>query len=72
MTSTEIDQLPVGALLSQPKCWGLLVVTANNPADIEVIHIGYSKVFLPPSPRPRPQEFRLHKYGREVDLVRIA
>ena len=68
MSRSEIDALPIGSLLHQPKYWGLMVVTANNSEDIGVIQISYPKVFLPPSIRPRHQEFRLRKQGREAHL----
>jgi hypothetical protein len=48
------------------------VVSANDPEEIAVTQIDYSKVFLPPSAPPLPQEFRLLKQGWEADFVRIA
>jgi hypothetical protein len=68
MTRSEIDALPIGSLLHQPKYWGLMVVTANNLEDIRVIRISYPRLFLSRSIRPRRQEFRLPKRGREAHL----
>jgi hypothetical protein len=65
MARSEIDALPVGALLHQPKCRGPMVVIANNPEDIGAIQISYPRVFLPLS-IPRSQEFRPRSQRREA------
>jgi hypothetical protein len=68
MTRPEIDALTVGSLLHQPRCRGLMLVTANNPEKNGMIQISYPTVFLPPSISPRSQEFSLRKRGREAHL----
>jgi hypothetical protein len=46
MSRSEIDALPIGSLLHQPKYWGLMVVTANNSEDIGVIQKQLPEGFL--------------------------
>ena len=73
MSRSEIDQLRPGALLLQSQSGRLMVVTANNPEEVEVIQLGCSYAHLPPTLRPHTVQYPIPKpLRKQWQVTRIA
>jgi hypothetical protein len=77
MSTEEIDQLPVGAVLYQEQTSRRLIVVRNDAEEIAFIHLATDWYYAPPRWHwrgGRALEFRVAKPLPESqwDLVRVA